>query len=70
MMGAESDQARMEACTKEFTRYAPVLNAHLEGKTFVLGDSYSIADIAIGVVAEAAMAVGQLHLPSQASSIP
>jgi glutathione S-transferase len=58
MMGAESDQKRIDSCTKDFERYAPVLNQNLEGKTWILGDAYSVADIAVGVVAELTLPLG------------
>jgi glutathione S-transferase len=58
MMGLDADQARIDACTKDFERYAPILDAQLAGKTWVLGDALSIADISLGVVAELALPLG------------
>ncbi len=52
MMGAEPDETRIAACTKDLERYAPILNAHLANKTWTLGDAFSVADISVGVVAE------------------
>jgi glutathione S-transferase len=56
--GGQPDTARIEVCTKDFERFAPVLNAQLEGKQFILGDSLSIADISLGVVTEFATVAG------------
>lgn len=58
LMGAEGDPARIEACTKDFHRWAPVLDAHLAGKTWLVGDNMTIADISVGVVTEAAVPAG------------
>jgi glutathione S-transferase len=52
MFGAQPDQAKIDACTKDYERFMPVLDAHLKGKTWLLGDSFTIADISVGVVIE------------------
>src|SRR5262249_42742787 len=51
------DNARVESSTKEWERFAPVLNAHLEGKEWILGN-FSIVDIAFGPTIELAGACG------------
>ncbi len=58
MLGAQADQTRIDACTKDFERYAPVLNAHLEGKQWICGDQFTIADISVAVVVEFAIPSG------------
>jgi len=55
MMGADPDEARIAACTKDFERYAPILDAHLANKTWLLGDAFSLADISVGVACELAL---------------
>jgi glutathione S-transferase len=52
MMGGKSDQATIDAATQNIQRFAPVLNAHLEGKEWMLGDAFSIADICIATTVE------------------
>ncbi len=53
-----SDQKLLEIAEKEWARYAPVLNAQLEGKSFVLGERFSIVDIALGCTVEHAQRGG------------
>lgn len=45
--GYQTDQAAIEKGRQEFARYAPVLEAHLATRNFVLGDTLSIADFAL-----------------------
>jgi glutathione S-transferase len=58
MFGGEADATRVEEHSKDYERFAPILNAALEGKTWLVGDHISIADISLGVIVEAAQAVG------------
>jgi glutathione S-transferase len=58
MMKQEADPKRVESSKKDFERFAPVFNAHLEGKQFVCGNDFTIADIAIGCTSELAPMVG------------
>lgn len=46
----EGNQAVIEFYKEEFDRYGPVLESHLEGRDFVVGDSWTIADYALGHV--------------------
>jgi glutathione S-transferase len=46
------DQARIDELRANLARYAPVLDRHLEGRTFLLGEEYSIADIALATSLE------------------
>ena len=57
MMGQSTDNARVESSTKDWERYAPILNGHLEGKQYVVG-TYSIVDIAYATTVEMAVACG------------
>jgi glutathione S-transferase len=66
-MNQPTDNARVESSTKDWERYAPILNAQLEGKPWILGDNLSIVDIAIGTTVEFATMSGlelkkHLHL--------
>src|SRR5687767_11202887 len=66
MMGGTPDTARIETCTKDWNRFAPVLNAQLEGKQWVLGTNYSIVDITIGTSVE----FGVVHCGFDLKSYP
>ncbi len=44
----EPNQGLIEHFTKVFDRYAPVLNQHLSGRDFVVGNDWTIADYALG----------------------
>lgn len=52
LMKQPSDEAAVAVAMKDIERYAPVLNAELEGKDWILGKSFSIADIALGTSIE------------------
>src|SRR6516164_1526075 len=55
--GAEPDMTAIAKGTEVFHRLAPVLEGQLKGKTFVLGDSLTLADFSLGAaltLAEAA----------------
>jgi glutathione S-transferase len=58
MMGAQPDPVRLEACTKDFQRFSPILDAHLKGKQWIVGETLSVADISLGVVTECAFPSG------------
>lgn len=45
----EADSVVVEQATGNFRRYAGVLDAHLDGRRWVLGDRLSIADFALAV---------------------
>jgi glutathione S-transferase len=57
MMKQEPDPARIAHGNAELDRFAPILNAQLEGKQYVCGD-YSIADICIATTLEFGTAAG------------
>lgn len=52
MMNQPTDNARVESATKDWERFAPVLNTQLEGKPWILGADFSIVDITIGTSVE------------------
>ncbi len=43
-----TDEATVTAATVEFRRFAQVLEAHLDGRRFLLGDKVTVADFAVG----------------------
>jgi glutathione S-transferase len=45
----EANPAALEKPTKEFRKYAAVLNDHLRGRRFLVGDTLTVADFAVGV---------------------
>jgi glutathione S-transferase len=57
MMNLEPDPVRIDAYTKDFNRFAPVLDKALEGKPWVLGD-LSIVDFDIAPTIEFAFLSG------------
>lgn len=42
------DLDKVGAATEQFRRFAAVLNAHLQGRDFMLGDRVTVADFAVG----------------------
>jgi glutathione S-transferase len=53
----DADPAQLEKGNEEFSRYASVLNEHLQGRDFIVGDSVTLADHSVAtwlVHAEAA----------------
>ncbi len=52
LMSQQPDQGRVEELTANLARFAPVLDRHLEGRTWLLGDKFSIADIALATSLE------------------
>ncbi|MBW8722916.1 MAG: glutathione S-transferase family protein [Polaromonas sp.] len=43
------DAAETEKATPGFERYAKVLDAHLKGRRYLVGDALSVADFAVGI---------------------
>ena len=43
------DEAAIEEATGFFRRFAGVLNDHLRGRKYILGDTLSVADFAVGI---------------------
>lgn len=48
LLGQEGDAARAEEHTRHFERFAKVLDGRLEGRRWLLGEQFTIADIAVG----------------------
>lgn len=63
MMGAEPNQAKIDSCLKDLERYAPVLDKHLAGRTWI-SDEFSLVDIAIGTSVEMGLA-GQVDFSAR-----
>jgi glutathione S-transferase len=47
MMGKEPDEARVEESTAKFRRHAKALDQHLDGREWLVGDTMTLADIAV-----------------------
>jgi glutathione S-transferase len=47
--GGNPDQKVVERATKDFRKYAKVLDAHLANNTYVTGDTLTLADFSVGV---------------------
>ena len=47
-MKQEADEAALVVAAKDFHAVAPILNGHLEGKKFLLGDKLTLADFSVG----------------------
>jgi glutathione S-transferase len=47
--GDNPDQALIELATKDFRKYATVLDTHLANNTYVTGDTLTLADFTVGV---------------------
>jgi glutathione S-transferase len=47
MMGKEPDEARVEESTAKFRRHAKALDQHLEGREWLVGETMTLADIAV-----------------------
>ncbi len=43
------DEAAIEEATGFFKKFAGVLNDHLRGRKYILGDTLSVADFAVGI---------------------
>jgi glutathione S-transferase len=46
----EKDQSAIDKASVEVVPFLTILDKHLEGKTFLLGDKFSVADINAGVI--------------------
>jgi glutathione S-transferase len=57
-MKKDPDPAALEAAEKDFHAVAPVLNAHLETRKFLLGDDVTLADFSVGACFSFAEASG------------
>ncbi len=57
-MKQEPDMAAVASAEKDFHAVAPVLNGHLEGKKFLLGDDVTLADFTVGACFSFADAAG------------
>ncbi len=51
----EPDEARIEAASENFHRFAAVLDAHLEGRAYMLGDRVTVTDFAVGALSALAL---------------
>ena len=58
--GGNPDQVIIERATKDFRKYAEVLDANLANNAYVTGDTLTLADFAVGV---AFGYIGPLELP-------
>lgn len=47
-MGQDADPAALAAGEREWKTFAPILNAQLEGKKWILGDELTLADFSVG----------------------
>lgn len=52
LMNQPTNQARVEELKANFARCAPVLDGRLKGRSWILGDRFSIADIALATSLE------------------
>ncbi|AKJ31075.1 glutathione S-transferase family protein [Caldimonas brevitalea] len=48
-LGVPPDAAEVEKATEGFHRFAKVLDAHLDGRRYLVGDTLSVADFAVGI---------------------
>jgi glutathione S-transferase len=51
-MGQPSDEAKIKEGQEVVGQYMPILNAHLEGRDWLAGNAYGIADICLGTTIE------------------
>lgn len=58
MRGAESDEVAIERATVELDRLAPILEARLDGRDFVAGDTLTLADVSLAVSVASAPVAG------------
>jgi glutathione S-transferase len=65
-LGETADRSRVEAGTRDFARYAPVLEAHLRGRSWIAGEQLSVADVALGTSYDLVPLVGLPDGPYQA----
>lgn len=57
-MKQEPDPAEVEKANSAFATTAPILNAHLEGKSYLLGDTLTLADFSVAASFTYAEAAG------------
>ena len=62
-LGREADPAEIARVTPDFERYAGVLEGHLKGRRYLLGDTLSVADFAVAITLPYA---GKTGMPLQA----
>jgi glutathione S-transferase len=46
---AEPDRAEVDEATRQFRRFAGILDDHLTGRTWLVGDSLTVADLSVAV---------------------
>jgi glutathione S-transferase len=56
----EADPAEIARVTPDFERYAGVLDAHLKGRVYLVGDTLTVADFAVAITLPYAE---KAHLP-------
>ncbi len=44
----EADEATVQRCTADFQQFGAVLNQHLKGRSFLVGDDLTLADFSVG----------------------
>lgn len=49
------DQSKIDAAMENFHRFAAVLNEHLAGRDYILGDDVTVADFAVGAASALAL---------------
>jgi glutathione S-transferase len=52
MLKQPTDEAKLAAGTAEWSRFAPVLDAHLAKHDWLVGKAFTVADIALGTTVE------------------
>lgn len=58
LLGRPTDEAHYQQGVKDHERYAPVLNARLQDRTWIMGNAFTIADISLAIAVESAMRGG------------
>jgi glutathione S-transferase len=58
MMGRKTDETRYQQGAKDHDRYAPVLNARLQNRTWIMGNDFTIADICLVTSVDCALKGG------------
>jgi GST-like protein len=66
MMGAPVDEATISSGEKEFERFQPVLEQHMNKRDWVAGE-FSVADIAVGVWLDLTESAGLKLAPNTAA---
>jgi len=59
LFGAEKDPAKAAACVAELAPALGVLNAELEGKAYLMGDRFTVADLNVSSVLSFTRMVGE-----------